>query len=90
MAGVHCGLRVAQGTLGQVDLWLGLPGWGGIWPVEDGEEGGVEKVPGAVWMEVFEGRGCLFISLFLNLWRAWHSGSTLRMFVELNDISVTL
>lgn len=90
MAGVHCGLRVAQGTLGQVELGLHLPGRGRIWRVKGGEEDGVEKVLGAVWMQVFEGRGCLFISLFLNLWRAWHSESTLRMFVELNDISVTL
>lgn len=90
MAGVHRGLRVAQGTLSQVELGLGLPGRGGIWPVGGGEEGGVEKVLGAVWMEVFEDRGCLFISLFLNLWRAWHSESTLPVFVELNDISVTL
>ena len=49
MAGVYCGLRVAQGTLGQEERGLGLTGRVGLGLVEGGQEVSAEKEHEANW-----------------------------------------
>lgn len=58
--------------------------------MEGRQEGSVEKKHEANWIGAFEGRDyLLFNFVFLNLCRAWYSGSTLYRFVDLSDIFVT-
>lgn len=54
-------------------------------------EGRAEKEHGANWVGDFLWQGHeLLIFMFLNLCRAWHFVDTLQMFLELNDIFVSL